>query len=263
MLTFAVLLWSLLTFLTPIFGSSIKILIMSRIALGMAEGVGTTRLFPRSEVRHNNLQMFKLPRFARSCTNIFHMRIARWTIQSIRLFSCIWLGWPDHCCCGRLKFFFSDWLPIVLIYFCCVKDLSLSLLALDVSAVRMYWFCVDTRMVNLLQRNQTDRRRWIYHRTAKGQDHYIDYIAKMPVGQLGLISFPNSKERSQPKLARLFSKPSAFIHIRSTFFHELDELYNYGLAAYISVQKLGRECNGPIAHSRALHHEFPIFDSCV
>lgn len=39
-LTFAVLSWSLLTFLTPIIASSVKLLILSRIALGIAEGVG-------------------------------------------------------------------------------------------------------------------------------------------------------------------------------------------------------------------------------
>lgn len=39
-LTFAVLLWSLLTFLTPLFASSVVVLIISRIMLGVAEGVG-------------------------------------------------------------------------------------------------------------------------------------------------------------------------------------------------------------------------------
>ena len=39
-LALAVLIWSLLTFLTPLFASSLKILIVSRIALGIAEGVG-------------------------------------------------------------------------------------------------------------------------------------------------------------------------------------------------------------------------------
>jgi MFS family permease len=39
-LTLAVLLWSLLTFLTPLFASSVRLLIVSRIALGMAEGLG-------------------------------------------------------------------------------------------------------------------------------------------------------------------------------------------------------------------------------
>ena len=39
-LTFAVFLWSLLTFLTPLFAYSVTTLIISRIALGIAEGVG-------------------------------------------------------------------------------------------------------------------------------------------------------------------------------------------------------------------------------
>jgi MFS family permease len=39
-LTFAVFLWSLLTFLTPLFAYSVPTLIISRILLGIAEGVG-------------------------------------------------------------------------------------------------------------------------------------------------------------------------------------------------------------------------------
>lgn len=39
-LTFAVFLWSLVTFLTPLFAYSVSTLIMSRILLGIAEGVG-------------------------------------------------------------------------------------------------------------------------------------------------------------------------------------------------------------------------------
>jgi MFS family permease len=39
-LTLAVFTWSLLTFLTPLFASSVGTLILSRIALGVAEGLG-------------------------------------------------------------------------------------------------------------------------------------------------------------------------------------------------------------------------------
>ena len=39
-LTFAVFVWSLLTFLTPLFAFSVPTLVISRIALGVAEGLG-------------------------------------------------------------------------------------------------------------------------------------------------------------------------------------------------------------------------------
>jgi MFS family permease len=38
-LTFAVLIWSLITLITPIIASSVKLLVLSRITLGLAEGV--------------------------------------------------------------------------------------------------------------------------------------------------------------------------------------------------------------------------------
>lgn len=125
MLTIAVMLWSLSTFLVPFFAHSIYALILSRVLLGLGEGLGIVEysrnlqyglfqqllvhmifwLNKRYDLRHMFLKkcFIFLYRSTDNFPHIFSCHSMWRTISSFRLFGSIWLNWTNFCICGKIK----------------------------------------------------------------------------------------------------------------------------------------------------------------